>query len=223
MSSLSSDRSNTVESVDGSQNLQGSSFSPNDYHSEVEYHNSSSGEETSSGDYYDDKEQQMGEVSSDSTSRDSASDKRHKDAVRREEKRVLQRKLFHEDKGFVFNVDTSNAIKRVLKEKIYPKIKILSGTEQDYLTPDFVGDTADQSRLICEKLIHELDIDDYFEDKIRFWITYRKLVKNQLVKYRSNCVEDLKKEYLKGMIVGIFCNILCCKLKMVDSYFLILF
>ena len=222
MSSLSSDWSNTVESVDGSQNLQGSSFSPDDY-SEAEDQNNSSGEETCSSDYYYDKEQQMGEVSSDSTSHDSASDKCHKDAVRHEEERVLQQKLFHEDKGFVFNVDTSNAIKGVFKEQIYLKIKILSGMEQDYLTPDFVGDTADQSQLMCEKLIHELDIDDYLEDKIQFWITYRKLVKNQLVKYRSNCVEDLKKEYLKGIIVGIIHNFLCCKVKWVDSYFLILF
>jgi hypothetical protein len=152
---------------------------------------------------YDEDDHHMGAVSSEgSTSHhDSSPESRNDEAVRREEDRVLQRRLFHENKGFVFNVDTANAIKRVLKEKIFPKIKILSGREQDYLTPDFVGNTADQSRLICEKLIQELDLDDYLEDKIRFWITYRKLVKNQLVKYRSNCVEDLKREYFKGMVV----------------------
>lgn len=82
----------------------------------------------------------------------------------------------------------------MLKEKIFPKIKILSGREQDYLTPDFVGNTSDQSRLIGKKLIKDLDLDDYLEGKIRFWITYQKLVKNQLVKYQSNCAEDLKRE-----------------------------
>lgn len=125
-------------------------------------------------------------------------ERRHEEAVRREEHRVLQRNLYNENRGFEFNVDTFNAIKRVLKEKIFPKIKILSGREQAYLTPDFVGDPVDQSRLICDKLIHELDMSNYLEEKIRFWITYCKLVKNQLVKYRSNSVEDLKREYFKG-------------------------
>jgi len=158
-------------------------------------------EASSSGEYSysDDCSSERGQVSSDSTGPDSSPDRRHNEAIMREQNRVLQRRIYHENRGFEINVDTSNAIKRVLKEKIFPKIKILSGSEQDYLTPDFVGDTADQSRLICEKLIHELDLSAYLEDKIRFWITYRKLVKNQLVKYRSNCVEDLKKEYFRGL------------------------
>jgi len=42
-------------------------------------------------------------------------------------------------------------------------------------------------------------LQDDLEDKICFWITYRSLVKNQLVKYRSNCVEEIKKQYFKGM------------------------
>jgi hypothetical protein len=153
--------------------------------------------------------------SSEASSGSGAADKRHEEAVRREEDRVFQRNLYHENKGFDYNVDTANAIKRVLKEYIFPKIKILSGREHDYLTPDFVGDSVDQSRLICEKLINELDMPNDLEDKIRFWIGYRKLVKNQLVKYRSNCVEDLKKEYFKGEffndihIVLIYCNVNC--------------
>jgi hypothetical protein len=157
----------------------------------------------------DDDSGERGRVSSSDSSSTtlrpmSSPERRHKEASQREERRVLQRKLFHDSRGFEFNVDTANAIKRVLKEKIFPKIKILSGSEQDYLTPDFIGEVTDQSRLICEKLIQELDLSDYLQDKILFWITYRKMVKNQLVKFRSNCVEDLKREYFKGMLVGIY-------------------
>jgi hypothetical protein len=92
----------------------------------------------------------------------------------------------------------ANAVKRVLKEKIFPKIKLLSDTEPQYMAPDFVGQTMDQSRNICDVLIRELELPDDLQDKIGFWITYRSLVKNQLVKFRSNCVEELKKEYFKG-------------------------
>lgn len=162
----------------------------------------SSGEERFSDEdsnCYNDNDEHMESESSGNSMchREDSPESRHDAAVRREEDRVLQRRIFHENKGFVFNVNTASAIKRVLKEKIFPKIKILSGREQDYLTPDFVGDRADQSRLICEKIVLDLDLDDHLEDKIRFWITYRKMVKNQLVKYRSNCVEDLKREYFK--------------------------
>jgi hypothetical protein len=58
----------------------------------------------------------------------------------------LQRELYHKDRGFLFNIDTSNTIKKVLKEKIFPKIKILSSRD-----PDIVGDIADQSQLICDE------------------------------------------------------------------------
>ena len=86
----------------------------------------------------------------------------------------------------------------MLKEYIYPKIKILSDREKQFLHPDFVGDAVDQSRRICDILIRELNFPTSIEYKVPFWITYRKLVKNQLVKYRSNCVEEIKKEYFKG-------------------------
>jgi len=156
----------------------------------------------------EDDSSETGRVSSSDTSTNhralSSPERRHKEAIQREERRVLQRKLFHDNRVFEFNVDTANAIKRVLKERIFPKIKILSGSEQDFLTPDFVGEASDQSRLICDKLIQELDLSDYLQDKILFWITYRRMVKNQLVKFRSNCVEDLKKEYFRGMFVNYY-------------------
>jgi hypothetical protein len=113
---------------------------------------------------------------------------------------LLQRKIYNEDKGVSFSVDIANAIKRVLKEKIYPKVKLLSDTENQFLAPDFVGEALDQSRRICDVLIRELDLPSHLDYKVRFWITYRSLVKNQLVKFRSNCVEELKKQYFRGEI-----------------------
>jgi len=122
----------------------------------------------------------------------------YEESVRREQNRAVQRELFNIDRGFPFSVDIASSIKRVLKEYIYPKIKILSDREQQFLRPDFVGDAVDQSRRICDILIRELNLPNSIQYKVPFWITYRKLVKNQLVKYRSNCVEEIKKEYFKG-------------------------
>jgi hypothetical protein len=129
----------------------------------------------------------------------------HEAAVNREKDRVMQRRLYSEGKGFPFSVDLANSVKRVLKEKIFPKIKLLSDTEPQYMAPDFVGASMDQARNICDVLMRELEMPDNLENKIGFWITYRSLVKNQIVKYRSNCVEELKKQYFKGRhnIVGI--------------------
>jgi hypothetical protein len=49
------------------------------------------------------------------------------------ERMLMQRRFYNEDKGVPFSVDISNAIKRVLKEKIYPKVKLLSDTENQFL------------------------------------------------------------------------------------------
>jgi hypothetical protein len=127
-------------------------------------------------------------------------------AEQRERDRVVQSHRYNHNDGFEFCVDMCHSIKRILKEKIYPKVKILSDTEQQFLRPDFVGKPVDQSRIICETILRELDMDvkDTVPLKVSFWITYRSLVKNQLVKYRSNCVEDLKREYFRGK----FCYVL---------------
>jgi hypothetical protein len=126
----------------------------------------------------------------------------HVAAVSREKDRVMQRELYSTGTGFPYSVDLANSVKRVLKEKIFPKIKLLSDLEAHYMAPDFVGAPVDQSRNICDVLVRELELPDNLQDKIGFWITYRSLVKNQLVKYRSNCVEELKKQYSKVRIIG---------------------
>jgi hypothetical protein len=153
----------------------------------------------------DNHHEDRGQVSSDSSPDTSSTKKRndtsagfHNDAVEREQCRDLQRKLYNQNRGFPYSVDVANAIKRVMKEKVYPRLKILSDTESQFLNPDFVGKPVDQSRIICDLMFREIEMPDTIECKVRFWITYRSLVKNQLVKFRSNCVEDLKREYFRG-------------------------
>jgi len=154
----------------------------------------------SSEDEDDECESRVGSVSSPSSSVTNDS------AVKREKDRAQQRVLYNRNRGFDVDIDTCYSIKRILKEKIYPKVKILSDTEQQFLCPDFVGKAVDQSRLICDIILREMEMDEEnILYKVRFWITYRSFVKNQLVKYRSNCVEDLKREYFKGTILQLRC------------------
>jgi hypothetical protein len=78
----------------------------------------------------------------------------HYAAVSREMDRVVMpRKIYSEGTGFPYSVDLDNSVKRVLKEKIFPKTKLLSDLEAHYMPPDFVGAPIDQSRNICDVLI----------------------------------------------------------------------
>jgi len=65
-------------------------------------------------------------------------------------------------------------------------------------------------------LIRELDLSKDIEFKVVLWITYRKLIKNQLVKFRSNCVEEMKKEYFKGTSIY---NVVNCFSFLLSHYF----
>jgi hypothetical protein len=119
--------------------------------------------------------------------------------VKKEEQRAIMRKLYHEGKMLPKSDDIVWSLKRSLKEHIFPKVKLLSDREHNYLAPNFVDDDCtDQSRLIAEVLLGDLNLPKTLEYKVRFWVTYRSLVKNQIVKYRSNCVEEMKNVYLKG-------------------------
>lgn len=118
----------------------------------------------------------------------------------KDREKELQKHLYDEGRGCLKNADVANSIKRILKERIFPKVKILSGTETQYSYPDFVttrGPKA-QSRVIGEILVSELNLSSTLENKVKLWITYRNFVKQQLVKFRSNIVEDIKNSYMKG-------------------------
>jgi hypothetical protein len=128
----------------------------------------------------------------------------HLSFVKKEEQRALMRKLYHEGKVLPTSDDIVWSLKRSLKEHIFPKVKLLSDREHNYLAPNFVDDDCtDQSKLIAEVLLGDLNLPKTLEYKVRFWVTYRSLVKNQIVKYRSNCVEEMKSVYLRGEYVTI--------------------
>jgi hypothetical protein len=119
--------------------------------------------------------------------------------VKKEEQRALMRRLYHEGKHLPKSDDIAWSLKRSLKEHIFPKVKLLSDREHNYLAPNFVDDDcADQSRVIAEILLADMNLPQTVEYKVRFWVTYRSMIKQQLVKYRSNCVEEMKNVYLKG-------------------------
>jgi hypothetical protein len=154
---------------------QDSSYSRSNSDSEDEFDEEASDEQS----VYDDHEtDERGQVSSDSSPEVKSkrcyetSERLHSEAAMREKDRVLQRRLYNDNKGFPKSVDVANAIKRVMKEKVYPRLKILSDTESQFITPDFVWRAVDQSRIICEILVRELDLPATVEDKVRFWITY---------------------------------------------------
>ena len=56
--------------------------------------------------------------------------------------------------------------------------------------------------MICEGLLRFVNGQNAaitLEHKVRFWITYRTVVKKELVKYRCNASQQIKDLYVKGM------------------------
>jgi hypothetical protein len=96
--------------------------------------------------------------------------------IKKEEQHALMRKLYHEGKMLPKSDDIVWSLKQSLKEHIFPKVKLLSDREHDYLAPNFVDDDCTgQSRLVGD-----LNLPKTLEYKVCFWITYPSLVKNQI-------------------------------------------
>jgi hypothetical protein len=123
-----------------------------------------------------------------------------KEMPKLEQDRMVQRRLYQEGKGWLRSKDFMASISRILQEKIFPKVKILSDQDNQFLAPDFVGyANYDQSRLIAEILIREFfDRPRAFDYKVNFWITYRSFVQRQIMEYQNSCVEEMKSAYFKG-------------------------
>lgn len=51
---------------------------------------------------------------------------------------LMQRKMYGEDCGFPYSLDLANSVKQVLKEKIFPKMKVLCDTKPHYMAHDFL-------------------------------------------------------------------------------------
>ncbi len=91
-------------------------------------------------------------------------------------------------------------VERYIKNLIYPKIKFLSDTEEDYNQPDFAGDgKRKQSVSICNKILSSLGRFDYtIKQKVLWWVSYRKVIKSKLSRLRQADVRSLHSQFEEG-------------------------
>lgn len=120
----------------------------------------------------------------------------------------VQKGLFRdENAGVKKSPHVVSSIIEWLKTNIFPYVKFWSDEERKFDYPDFVSkDRAvkeEQARVICEGLLKYIQSPHLgvitLDSKVRFWITYRSVVKKELVKYRCNASQQIKDLYVKGM------------------------
>jgi len=125
-----------------------------------------------------------------------------------EDETEFQKSLFREENaGVEKSPHVVSSIIEWLKTNIFPYVKFWSDEERKFDYPDFVSkDQAvkeDQARVICEGLLKYSQPPHMgvitLDSKVRFWITYRSVVKKELVKYWCNASQQIKDLYVKGM------------------------
>jgi len=107
-----------------------------------------------------------------------------------EDETELQKSLFREENaGIEKSPHVVSSIIEWLKTNIFPYVKFCSDEERKFDYPDFVSkDQAvkeEQARVICEGLLKYIQPRHMgvitLDSKVRFWITYRSVVKKELV------------------------------------------
>jgi len=125
-----------------------------------------------------------------------------------EDETELQQSLFRDEKaGVEKSPHVVSSIIEWLKTNIFPYVNFWSDMERKFDYPDFVSkDQAvkeEQARVICEGLLKYIKRPHMgvitLDSKVCFWITYRSVVKKELVKYRCNASQQIKDLYVKGM------------------------
>ena len=119
----------------------------------------------------------------------------------------VQKRLYREENaGIQKNKNVEGSITEWLQGHIFPYVKFWSDSEKKFDYPDFVSKDKEvreeQARVICEGILDYVKVRDEtmtMEKKVRFWITYRSVVKKELVKYRCNASQQIKDLYVKGM------------------------
>lgn len=119
----------------------------------------------------------------------------------------LQQRLYRgDDSGVKKSPHVVSSISDWLKSDIFPYVKFWSDSEKKFDYPDFASTKKEvkdeQARMICEGLLRFINAPNAaitLEHKVRFWITYRTVVKKELVKYRCNASQQIKDLYVKGM------------------------
>ena len=99
-------------------------------------------------------------------------------------------------------VDSINAVERIVKNLIYPKIKFLSDDDTVYETPDFTGlGPKTQSVAICEKILTALDRpNETMKAKTMWWVAYRKIIRKKITRLRLADVYGIKKAFKEGKL-----------------------
>ena len=95
--------------------------------------------------------------------------------------------------------DTVHCIQRYLK-RIYRQVNFFSDSKEDYKEPCFV--TTDgrkkQTVVLCEWILDNIKRDRVsLDEKIKFWKTYRKLIKTDVNKMRQSDMNSFSKKFKK--------------------------
>ena len=87
-----------------------------------------------------------------------------------------------------------------VKTIIYSKIKFLSDNDDDYNCPDFVGDGRNkQTVAICNSMLDHFERTDYsIKQKVLWWVTYRKKIREKISRLRQADVRALQELFIKG-------------------------
>ena len=99
-----------------------------------------------------------------------------------------------------YNIDTMQCIQRYLK-RIYRQVKFFSDTKEDYKEPCFITEEGrkKQTVVLCEWILQNINRkNDTLEEKIRFWMTYRKQIKMELNRMRQTDMNTFSKKFKKG-------------------------
>jgi hypothetical protein len=110
----------------------------------------------------------------------------------------LQRQLYQSDEGEVENKSTEEAVKRIMKEKVLPYIKFVDSDMTRYNQPDFT-DLEDDTSNIAKKLLEQMGREtNDLDQKVKFWIQYRKIVRTIVSDHRCNAAQKMKDALIYG-------------------------
>ena len=95
-----------------------------------------------------------------------------------------------------------------LKDQVFSFVKFWTDGDNKFLAPDFResidANKKEQARRICEMILSFLnrqpDLGSNYSLKlmVKFWKTYSKDIREELVRYRANATAEAKKMYIAG-------------------------
>ena len=125
-----------------------------------------------------------------------------------EEKEKMER--YYDSKAFVEERSGHvwKSITDCLKDQVFCMIKFWTDTDTKFLQPDFLEGVEpakkEQARRICELILnflnrgHDSGANYSLKVMVKFWKTYSKDIREELVRYRANATAEAKKMYIAG-------------------------